>query len=206
MPMQILLATRNEGKVREIRSLLKPEGLDVLSLADMIDLAPEVVEDGATFAENARKKAVAVARWSGLPALADDSGLLVEALGGRPGVESARYAGADGDSEANMDKLLAEMEDVPDDRRQAHFTAVIVVAAPDGRTWEAQGRVDGVITRQRQGEGGFGYDPVFFFPPAGLTFARMGREAKNAVSHRGQALAALARMMPDIRKEFEIKR
>jgi len=201
--MKIVLATRNQGKINEIRSILGRPGLEILSLDDLPGNSPEVLEDGETFVENARKKALVIAQWAGLPALADDSGLVVDALDGHPGVHSSRYAGKDGDMEANMDLLLLRMNDVPDEKRAAHFTSVISLAIPDGRTWETEGRVDGMITRDRIGEGGFGYDPVFFYPPAEMTFAQMGTEGKNRVSHRSEALEKMAELLPIIEKELE---
>jgi XTP/dITP diphosphohydrolase len=201
--MKLVLSTRNEGKVRELKSLLYSSTIEIISLADLADNAPVVVEDADTFVENARKKALEIAKWSGLPALADDSGLLVDALGGKPGVESARYAGKDGDSEANMTRLLADLEGVPNGERTAKFRAVIVVAAPDGRTWEVEGCVSGFITTEKRGNKGFGYDPIFFFPPLKKTFAELEPGDKNMHSHRARALMELARLMPDIEKELE---
>lgn len=201
--MKILLATRNPGKVLEIGSILGQVGIEVVSLDDLPEPPPEVVEDGETFGENAAKKALAAARGSGMPSLADDSGLVVPALGGEPGVRSARYAGDEGNMEANMDLLLRKMAHLPERERLAHFICVLVLAAPDGRTWEASGRVDGLITFQRQGEGGFGYDPVFFYLPAERTFAQMGLEGKNQVSHRSRALRDFAEKWPEIKKELK---
>ena len=199
--MRLLIATRNQGKVAEISAIMRRPDLEVLSLKEVKGEAPEVIEDGETFLANARKKALAFATWSGLPALADDSGLVVDTLGGRPGVLSSRYASAEGDAEANMDLLLREMEGVPDGARGAHFVCVMCLALPNGRTWEAVGRVDGRILRERRGHGGFGYDPVFFYPPAGKSFAEMGPEAKNAVSHRRRALDSLASLLPEILRQ-----
>jgi len=201
--MKILLSTGNRAKIVEIGSLLRELGIDFLSFSDLSGDPPEVDEDGATFPENAAKKALAAARWSGMPALADDSGLVVPALHGEPGVRSARYAGDEGNMEANMDLLLRKMAHLPERERLAHFICVLVLAAPDGRTWEASGRVDGLITFQRQGEGGFGYDPVFFYLPADRTFAEMGLEGKNKVSHRSRALRDFARKWPEIEKELK---
>jgi XTP/dITP diphosphohydrolase len=201
--MKLILATKNAGKIAEMKAMLALPGVEVLSLDDLPGEPPEVVEDGGTFVENARKKALLVAQWSGLPALADDSGLVVDALDGDPGVHSSRYAGKDGDMEANMDLLLLRMSDVPDEKRTACFISVISLACPDGRTWETEGRVNGVITRDRIGEGGFGYDPVFFYHPAEMTFAQMGTKGKNRVSHRSEALGKMAELLPIIEKELE---
>ena len=200
--MKILLATGNRAKIMEIGSLFRELGIDFLSFSDLSGDPPEVVEDGSTFSENAAKKALSAVRWSGMPALADDSGLVVPALGGEPGVRSARYAGDEGNMEANMDLLLRKMAQIPERDRLAYFVCVLVLAAPDGRTWEASGRVDGLITFQRQGKGGFGYDPVFFYLPADRTFAEIGLEAKNKVSHRSRALRDFAKRWPEIEKEL----
>ena len=200
--MKIVLASGNPGKVSEIRSILSGYRVEVVPMTDLPGTPPEVVEDGDTFAANAAKKALEVARWAGMPALADDSGLVVPALGGDPGVRSSRYAGEEGNSEANMDLLLERMKDLPDEERLAHFVCILVLASPDGRTWQAGGRVDGIITRERMGEGGFGYDPVFLYMPRGRTFAQMGMEEKNGVSHRSRALEALAEQWPRIVAEL----
>ncbi len=201
--MKLVLATKNKGKIAEMKAILSQASVEVLSLDDLPGNPPDVLEDGATFTENARKKALAIARWSGLPALADDSGLVVDALGGDPGIHSSRYAGKEGDMEANMDLLLKKMAGVPDEKRAAHFISVISLAGPAGRTWETEGRVHGTITHVRAGEGGFGYDPVFFYPPAGMTFARVGIEEKNRVSHRSEALLKMGKLLPVIEKELE---
>ncbi|UCG38600.1 MAG: XTP/dITP diphosphatase [bacterium] len=200
--MRLLLATRNRGKTAEIAAILQGTGVQVLSLDDVPGEPPEVVEDGATFEDNAGKKALAVARWAGMPALADDSGLVVPALGGEPGVHSSRYAGREGDSEANMDLLLERMADLPTSRRAAHFECVMALASPDGRTWTSRGRVDRIIATGKAGKGGFGYDPVFFYTLAGKTFAQMDIQEKNRVSHRSRALKALAGRWPEIMEEL----
>ena len=189
----VVAATTNEGKLRELRRLLADTGVEVRSLADVPD-APAVVEDGATFAANARKKALACARHCGLPALADDSGLEVDALGGAPGVRSARYAGEDADDAANVAKLLAAMRDVAAPDRRARFRCAIVLALPTGAT--VLGSCEGRITCEPRGEGGFGYDPVFLYEPEGKTFAELAPDTKNRVSHRARALAAL---QPEVR-------
>ncbi len=190
--MKLLVATRNDGKLREIEALLAGLDVELVSLRGFPD-APEVVEDGDTLQINAAKKAVETARACGVTAMADDSGLFVDALDGRPGVHSARYAGPQATT-TNADlaaKMLGEMRDVPDGQRGAHFACCIVMAAPDGRVMlTVEGRSEGMITRQARGENGFGYDPVFYHPGLGKTFAEAEPEEKNAVSHRGRALAA----------------
>lgn len=186
MSREIVIASKNEGKIREIRQILSDLPVAVVTLPDL----PEVVEDGLSFAENARKKAVAIARHSGRWALADDSGLEVDALGGAPGIHSARWSGA-GD-EANNDKLLAELRDVPAAARTARYRAVVVVADPEGAlVAEADGACEGVIGFERRGTGGFGYDPLFVLPGLGRTMAELAAEAKNRISHRARALERL---------------
>jgi XTP/dITP diphosphohydrolase len=186
MPREIVVASKNPGKIREIRQICADLPVAVVELPGL----PDVAEDGATFAENARKKAAAAARHAGRWALADDSGLEVDALGGAPGVHSARWSG--GGDEANNDKLLAELRDVPAPARTARYRAVVVVAAPDGRiVAEAEGACEGVIGFERRGSGGFGYDPLFVLPERGRTMAELAPEEKNALSHRGSALRAL---------------
>ena len=200
--MQIVLATQNIGKIAEIKIILGEIGIDIISPEDLEGSLPDVIEDGDTFAANAEKKALAVAKWAGIPALADDSGLVVPALGGEPGVQSSRYAGEDGNSEANIALLLEKMADVPEADRLAYFICILVLATPDGRTWQAGGRVDGLITFEKRGKAGFGYDPVFFYLPADKTFAQMEIEEKNKVSHRHRALEDLAKMWEEIEREL----
>jgi XTP/dITP diphosphohydrolase len=196
--MKIVLATNNPGKISEIRAILDKFAVEVLSMEDIQGTPPEVVEDADTFSGNAFKKAAAIAQWAGMPALADDSGLVVQALGGGPGVHSARYAGEEGNSEANMALLLERLEGVPESGRLAHFACVMVLAAPDGRSWESAGRVDGLITFDKGGTAGFGYDPVFFYIPADKTFAEMDPTEKNRISHRFRALEALGKKWGEI--------
>lgn len=200
--MKIVLATSNPGKIAEIRAILDPLNIEILSQSDILGEPPQVVEDADTFAANAQKKALAVAKWANMPALADDSGLVVPVLGGEPGVHSSRYAGEDGNSEANMALLLERMKDVADTDRLAHFVCILVLAAPDGRTWESGGRVDGLITHEKMGEGGFGYDPVFYYIPAGRTFAQMDLAEKNKVSHRHRALEEFGKKWEEIKAQL----
>jgi XTP/dITP diphosphohydrolase len=185
--VKLLVATRNAGKLREIRALLAPESVEVLALTDW-EGAPDVEEDGETFLENARKKAWALARATGLPVLADDSGLMVDALGGLPGVRSARYAGPAGGVRENNRKLLEELQGVPSGARRAASLCCMVLAVPGGDEITAEGRLEGVILNSPRGEGGFGYDPLFFVETAGLTLAEMDLAAKNRLSHRARAL------------------
>ncbi len=188
--LTLVVATTNPGKLEELHELLAGLAVELLSLADFPGM-PEVSEDGATYFENARKKALAVARWTALPALADDSGLEVDALAGAPGVHSARYAGASQDSAANTRKLLQMLRGVAAERRRARFRCVIVVACPDGRELACDASCDGRIIDAARGAQGFGYDPVFFYEPARRTFAEMSSAEKQKVSHRGRACAAL---------------
>lgn len=189
---RIVVGTRNPGKLAELQALLQDLPIEVVGLAAFPD-APEVVEDGATFEANAAKKAVVLAEAVGEWVVADDSGLVVDALDGRPGIYSARYAGEHGDDAANVAKLLAELDSVPAGQRAAHFECAIVLASPAGVELVAEGRCEGVIAREPAGENGFGYDPVFFYPPLAATFAQVGPAAKNRVSHRGRALEAFKR-------------
>ncbi len=200
-PVTIVLATTNPGKVREIRGLLSGRPVEVKSLSDFGPI-PEAVEDGATFEENAFRKALHTARVLGLPALADDSGLCVEALGGEPGVHSARFGGPGLSDFDRARLLLARMEGQKN--RRAWFTCALSLAVPRGSalTWEA--RAKGLITREPAGENGFGYDPIFLYKPAGKTFAQLTAEEKNAVSHRGRALAEMALEMDKVLAWLEI--
>lgn len=200
MKMTLVLATRNSGKVAEMRHLLEGTGIEVESLADHPEV-PEVVEDGDTFLANARKKAHAVAKATGCFALADDSGLAVEALGGEPGVHSARYAGGQGDAAANNEKLLREMAVIPDGKRQAAFVCTMVLASPDGREWTAEGRCEGEILRDLRGTQGFGFDPLFYVPAEAAAMAELPMGRKNAISHRGQAMRRMQEILVDILKE-----
>ena len=184
----LVLATRNEGKIAEFKTLFSGFPIEMKSLNDFGPI-PDVVEDGKTFEDNAYKKAHFTAKVLGFPALADDSGLVVEALGGQPGVFSARYAGEGAGDEANILKLLKAMEGVSD--RRAVFECVIAIAVPRGPALVYSGRCEGEIARDRTGKNGFGYDPVFLYQPLGKTFAEMSQEEKNRVSHRGKAMTKL---------------
>ena len=181
----LVIATRNKGKTSEIRDLLKGFPINIKNLDDFGPI-PEVEEDGDTFDENAYKKASFTARILGLPALADDSGLLVEALGGAPGIHSARYAGENATDKQRRDKLLQAMEEKTD--REAAFECVISIAVPTGAALTYEARCEGLITTEPVGSNGFGYDPVFYYPPLKKTFAELTMEEKSAVSHRGKAL------------------
>ncbi|KHT24010.1 XTP/dITP diphosphatase [Pectobacterium carotovorum] len=188
---KVVLATGNPGKVRELASLLADFGLDIVAQTELgVDSAEET---GLTFIENAILKARHAAQITGLPAIADDSGLAVDALGGAPGIYSARYAGVDASDQQNLDKLLLALKDVPDEQRRASFHCVLVYLrhAEDPTPIVCHGSWQGVLTHEAAGSGGFGYDPIFFVPELGKTAAELTREEKNAQSHRGQALRLL---------------
>jgi len=187
-PIILVIATRNKGKTLEIKELLKGFPVEIKNLDDFGPI-PHLEEDGDTFDENAYKKASFAARILGLPALADDSGLIVEALDGAPGIHSARYAGEDATDEQKYLKLLEDMKGKSN--RKAAFECVISVAVPAGPALTYEARCDGLIATEPAGSNGFGYDPVFFYAPLNKTFAQITREEKNRISHRGKALAEL---------------
>ncbi len=184
----LVIATRNKGKTKEIKDLFKDFPVDIKDLYDFGPV-PHLEEDGDTFEENAYKKASFAARILGLPALADDSGLTVEALKGAPGVHSARYAGENATDEQRYLKLLSEMEGMSN--RKAAFECVLSIAVPTGPALTYEARCEGLITEVPAGSNGFGYDPVFYYPPYKKTFAELTRQEKNRISHRGKALAEL---------------
>lgn len=192
--MKILLASHNKNKIAELETLLKTVCADaeVVSLSDA-GFTGEIVEDGTTFEENALIKARTGARL-GYITVADDSGLMVDALGGAPGVYSARYAGEDGNTEKNNAKLLAALQGVPQDKRTAHFVSVVACVFPDGREdIVVRGECPGEILTSPRGKTGFGYDPLFWYAPFGKTYAEMTAEEKNSISHRGVAMQAFAK-------------
>lgn len=195
--MKLLVATGNVGKLKEIRALLQGCEIDIVGLNDL-DNVPEVVEDGDSFSENACKKAREMAAFSGLLTLADDSGLAVDALGGQPGVHSARYAGVQGDDEANNRKLLTALANVADSERKASFVCVMALAWPDGTCKTFDGRISGVVLREQRGSGGFGYDPLFLVPEYGKTTAELPLEIKNRISHRGNALRQVIPLLKEL--------
>ncbi len=192
--MKILLASHNKNKIAELEALLKTVCADaeVVSLSD-VGFTDEIVEDGTTFEENALIKARTGARL-GYITVADDSGLMVDALGGAPGVYSARYAGEDGNTEKNNAKLLAALQGIPQDKRTAHFVSVVACVFPDGREdIVVRGECPGEILTSPRGKTGFGYDPLFWYAPFGKTYAEMTAEEKNSISHRGVAMQAFAK-------------
>ncbi len=198
-PRRIVLATRNAGKLVELHRILQASGIDVeLAGLGEFPAAPEVAETGRTFAANALLKARSAARFTGLPAVADDSGLCVDALNGMPGVLSARWAGRHGDDQANLDLVLGQLADVAGPDRGAHFACAAALVLPDGAERVVEGRLYGRIARAPRGTNGFGYDPVFVPDTGELTTAEMEPAAKDAISHRGRALRALAPVISDL--------
>ena len=187
--MRFVLATHNPGKLREMGEILKDFGIEVVSPRDL-GITVDVEETGTTFAENAMLKAKAICQATGLPAIADDSGLCVDALNGAPGVYSARYGGEGLDDRGRYMLLLSSLRGAP--TRAAHFACAVACAFPNGDTLTAEGRCDGSIAYAPLGDGGFGYDPVFLLPGTGTTFGQLTQEEKSAVSHRGRALKDFA--------------
>ena len=189
MSVRVVLATANQGKVAELRRILAPLGLELVGIDGAYEPGPET---GATFEDNALAKAREAVRHTGLPAVADDSGLAVDALNGMPGVLSARWAGRHGDDRANLELLLGQLQDVPDERRGAAFVCAAAYALPDGREGVVRGELRGTLTRAPRGTGGFGYDPLLVPDGDTRTTAELAPADKDAISHRGQAFRALA--------------
>ena len=186
--MRVVLASKNAHKLEEISKITEKFDMELI-LQSELGLDLDVEENGTTFEENSLIKAKAVMEASGLPALADDSGIMVDALGGEPGIYSARYGFDESlDDRGRMMLLLRNTEHVPDDQRQAKFVCVITMVTPEGAVIQARGEVHGMLTREPRGENGFGYDPIFYYPPAGCTTAELPSEQKNEISHRGRAL------------------
>ncbi|MEU6851998.1 RdgB/HAM1 family non-canonical purine NTP pyrophosphatase [Actinacidiphila alni] len=199
MTSRLVLATRNAHKVTELRAILADSGLDVdLVGADAYPEIPDVKETGVTFAENALLKARALAAGTGLPAVADDSGLCVDVLGGAPGIFSARWAGKHGDDKANLDLLLAQLGDIDHPHRAAHFACAAALALPDGTTRVVEGRLRGTLRHTPTGTNGFGYDPILQPDGHTVTCAELTPSEKNAISHRGQAFRALSPLVAEL--------
>ena len=189
--MKVVLASKNPHKLIEISKITEKFGMELI-LQSQLGVDIDVEETGTTFEENSFLKAEAVMKATGLPALADDSGIVVDALNGEPGVYSARYGFDESlDDWGRLELLLKNTENVPDGQRQAQFVCVITMVTPEGQTIQARGEIHGELTREPRGENGFGYDPIFYYPPYGKTTAEMAPEEKNAVSHRGNALRVL---------------
>ena len=194
----LLVATTNSGKFAEVQAFLGKLPLRIISLQSLVE-PPEVVEDGQSFEDNALKKARTLAQFSGFPTLADDSGLEVDALNGAPGVYSARYAGEQADDDLNNQKLLRELNGIPDERRTARFVCALAFCVPRANgidEWTVRESCEGRIAFALTGPHGFGYDPLFFYPPFGKTFGEVERELKATVSHRGKALQKFAESLP----------
>ena len=187
---QILIATRNKGKVKEFESLFAAYGLAVKSLLDL-DESIDVVEDGKTFAENSIKKAEEISKLFNVMVVADDSGLIVDALDGRPGIYSARYAGEGKSDQKNLQKVLEEMEGIPAEKRTARFHCSLSLAIPNEVTITVSGECEGLITTEPIGKTGFGYDPIMYIPELNRTMAQMSKEEKNKISHRAVAMKKL---------------
>ncbi|MEV4435228.1 RdgB/HAM1 family non-canonical purine NTP pyrophosphatase [Streptomyces sp. NPDC049555] len=196
---RLVLATRNAGKITELRAILGAAGLDVeLVGTDAYPDVPDVKETGVTFAENALLKAHALARATGLPAVADDSGLCVDVLNGAPGIFSARWAGRHGDDRANLELLLAQLSDIADEHRGAHFACAAALALPDGTERVVEGRLEGTLRHAPSGSGGFGYDPILQPLDDTRTCAELTPQEKNAISHRGKAFRGLVPVIREL--------
>lgn len=193
--MEIVIATRNPGKMKEIVSILNSSQIKFLSLSDFPQI-PEIVEDGTTFTENAQKKASIISRLTGHLAIADDSGLCVEALQGKPGIFSSRFAGENADDAERCRQLLSQMQDVPLAKRKATFVCAIALANPQGKMQVVEGRCHGLISFFPRGIHGFGFDPIFFLPKLGKTMAELTLEEKNKISHRARALRKIKKILP----------
>ncbi|AHF10862.1 MULTISPECIES: XTP/dITP diphosphatase [Dehalobacter] len=199
--MQVLLATMNKGKVMELEELLNDEKIEILSLSDLPNYQ-EVEESGSTFAENAFIKARAACAAGKMITLADDSGLEVDALAGAPGIFSARYAGEPKNDEHNIEKLLTDLEGVPEENRTARFRCALAIICPDGQEYLTEGSVEGRILTERIGTGGFGYDPVFYLPDLQKTMAELSLDEKNCLSHRARAFAKAVPLLTALMKSF----
>ena len=202
MRPKLLLATNNAGKVKEYRSLLQGIQFELVTPQEM-GISMDVQETGTTYEENARLKACRLARESGLPTLADDSGIEVDALDGAPGVMSARYAGENASDVERLNYLLAKLKDVPQEKRTARFYCVIALAQPEGQVELCDGECKGIITLEPCGNNGFGYDPVFYFPKYGKTMAELPLEIKNQISHRSRAVQKARLILRKMAKTYE---
>lgn len=197
MNSKLVIATGNKGKLVEFEKLLAAMDIEILSLADFPQIG-DIAETGTTFAENALIKAREVTKKTGLVALADDSGLEVDFLNGQPGVNSARFAGEHKSDADNNNKLLQLLSGVPDEKRTARFKCVIAIVKPEGEEFTVEGSCEGIILHKAQGEGGFGYDPLFYLPDLDRTFAELSTDLKNEISHRGKALEKAINILREI--------
>lgn len=196
--MKMILASKNEHKLQEIKYILKDFGIELISMAEAGLENLEIIEDGETFEENSMKKAVTVMKKTNTISIADDSGLEVDYLGGKPGVYSARFAGENATNSQNNNKLLKMLENVPMTEREGRFVSVISVAFPDGQRLSVRGECEGIISLEEKGTKGFGYDPLFIVPEYNKTFAELGNEIKNNISHRAKALVKFRKELKDI--------
>ncbi len=188
--MKIIFATKNEGKVQEAQKILDSDKIELVTMT-RAGINDDIVEDGTTFAENARKKAMEIMKISGLPAIADDSGLEIDFMDKKPGVYSARFMGHDTPYEFKNKKILEMMKDVPEEKRTARFVSAVCLAMPDGRLIEEEGTIEGIIGYEIKGSNGFGYDPIFYIPELKKYSAELSLEEKNLISHRGKAMRAV---------------
>ncbi len=188
--MKIFLATKNEGKIKDFKKLTEGMDIEVVSILDNIDI-PDVEENGKTFEENSEKKALEIAKYTGIITISDDSGLCVDYLNGAPGIYSARYSGENATDSSNIDKLLEEMKEVEKEKRTAYFVSVVSIAYPDERVYSFRGEVKGEILFEKEGNNGFGYDPIFLCYELGKSFGQASSDEKKRVSHRGQAFKKL---------------
>lgn len=196
MNKTIVFATSNQGKMREIRKILADLNVEILSMKEA-GITADIIEDGKTFAENAVIKAKSISAYTEAIVLADDSGLVIDALNGEPGIYSARYLGEDTSYRIKNQNLIDRLEGVPDEKRTARFVCAIAAALPDGTVLTTEGIIEGIIGYEERGENGFGYDPIFFLPEVGKTTAELSDEEKNAVSHRGRALEKMKLQLRD---------
>jgi XTP/dITP diphosphohydrolase len=195
--LKVIIATKNAGKAKEFVKMFEPYNIEVKTLLDFPEFA-EIEETGKTFEENAILKAETVCAQLGVMAIADDSGIMVDALDGRPGIYSARYAGVEKDDEANNDKLLEELKDVPQEERTARYYCALAFASPNHRTITVHDTCEGIILSKRQGTNGFGYDPLFYLPERGETMAEITAQEKNEISHRAKALRKLENYLSQV--------
>lgn len=193
----IIIATKNKGKAKEFEQMFLPLGFEVKTLLDFEEME-DIEETGQTFEENAVIKAEAISKLTGQVVIADDSGLIVDALNGAPGIYSARYAGTDKNDEANINKVLKELGDIPDEKRTARFYCALAIAVPNRKTITVHGTCEGTILRERRGNNGFGYDPIFFVSELGLSMAELSPNEKSKISHRGNALKNLEEIIHTI--------
>ncbi|TCS83487.1 XTP/dITP diphosphatase [Tepidibacillus fermentans] len=191
---KIVLATKNQGKIQEFKTLFSGLGIEILSLKEFENV-PEIIEDGTSFEENAKKKAETICQFTRLPTIADDSGLVVDALAGAPGINSARYAGENATDEQNNQKLLHALAGIPKEKRKARFVAYLAFAVPNKETIGVEDIVEGYILESPRGQRGFGYDPLFYLPELGKTMAELDPEIKNQISHRGKAMRRLFHLL-----------